>query len=39
VLASIKEKKNLDDALKDSLNAALKEFVEHFKSMKGMARA
>jgi F-type H+-transporting ATPase subunit alpha len=39
VLQAIKEKKQIDDAIKGSLNAALKEFVEHFKSMKGMARA
>jgi hypothetical protein len=35
VLAAIKEKKNLDDALKNDLNAALKEFQSHYKSMKG----
>jgi F-type H+-transporting ATPase subunit alpha len=39
VLAQIKEKKTLDDALKNDLNAALKEFQQQFKSMKGMARA
>ena len=39
LLTAIKEKKTLDDALKNDLNAALKEFQEHFKSMKGMARA
>ena len=41
VLAAIKEKKTLDDALKDDLNAALKEFQEHFKAMKaaGVRRA
>ena len=39
VLQQIKEKKTIDDSIKGSLNAALKEFVEHFKSMKGMARA
>ena len=39
VLAAIKEKKTLDDALKNELNAALKEFQEHFKAMKGMATA
>ncbi|MBY0495966.1 MAG: F0F1 ATP synthase subunit alpha [Cyanobacteria bacterium] len=38
VLASIKEKKNLDDALKNDLNAALKEFQNHYKSMKASAR-
>src|SRR5688572_33423414 len=37
VLASVREKKNLDDALKDDLNAALKEFQQHFKSMKATA--
>jgi F-type H+/Na+-transporting ATPase subunit alpha len=39
VLSSIKEKKNLDDALKNELNAALTEFQSHYKSMKGMAKA
>ena len=39
VLSGIKEKKNLDDALKASLNAALKEFQEHFKSMKATSGA
>ncbi|HEX6178744.1 MAG TPA: F0F1 ATP synthase subunit alpha [Thermoanaerobaculia bacterium] len=39
VLASVKEKKNLDDALKNDLNAALKEFQQHFKSMKATAGA
>jgi F-type H+-transporting ATPase subunit alpha len=39
VLASIKQKKQIDDELKGSLNAALTEFVEHFKSVKGTARA
>ncbi|HUQ87058.1 MAG TPA: F0F1 ATP synthase subunit alpha, partial [Vicinamibacterales bacterium] len=34
VLSSIREKKTLDDAVKNDLNAALKEFQEHFKSMK-----
>ncbi len=37
MLAAIKEKKTLDDALKNDLNAALKEFQEHFKSMKATA--
>ncbi len=37
VLTTIKEKKTLDDALKAELNAALKEFQEHFKSMKATA--
>ncbi len=39
VLSAIKEKKNLDDAFKADLNAALKEFQAHFKSMEGMAKA
>jgi F-type H+/Na+-transporting ATPase subunit alpha len=39
VLAAIKEKKTLDDALKNDLNAALKEFQQHFKSMKASAGA
>ncbi|HEY6124087.1 MAG TPA: F0F1 ATP synthase subunit alpha, partial [Steroidobacteraceae bacterium] len=39
VLSAIKEKKNLDDALKADLNAALTEFQAHFKSMAGMAKA
>jgi len=39
VLATIREKKTLDDALKNELNAALKEFQQHFKSMKGTVRA
>ena len=39
VLGAIKEKKTLDDALKNDLNAALKEFQEHFKSMKATAGA
>ena len=39
VLTAIKEKKTLDDALKADLNAALKEFQEHFKSMKATAGA
>ena len=39
VLTAIKEKKTLDDALKNDLNAALKEFQEHFKSMKATAGA
>jgi len=39
VLTAIKEKKNLDDALKNDLNAALKEFQQHFKSMKAPAGA
>jgi F-type H+/Na+-transporting ATPase subunit alpha len=39
VLATIKEKKTLDDALKNDLNAALKEFQDHFKSRKATAGA
>jgi F-type H+-transporting ATPase subunit alpha len=39
VLSSIKEKKSLDDAVKNDLTAALKEFQSHYKSMKGMAKA
>jgi len=39
LLTAIKEKKTLDDAIKNDLNAALKEFQQHFASMKGMARA
>src|SRR5687767_3579433 len=39
VLATIREKKTLDDALKNELNAALKEFQQHFKSMKASAGA
>jgi F-type H+/Na+-transporting ATPase subunit alpha len=39
VLQTIREKKTLDDQLKADLNAALKEFNEHFASMKGLARA
>jgi F-type H+-transporting ATPase subunit alpha len=38
-LAAIVEKKTLDDGLKADLNAALKEFQEHFKSMKATAGA
>jgi F-type H+/Na+-transporting ATPase subunit alpha len=38
VLAAIKDKKQIDDTIKANLEAALKEFVEHFKSMAG-ARA
>ena len=34
LLTAIKEKKTLDDAIKNDLNAALKEFQQHFKSMK-----
>jgi F-type H+-transporting ATPase subunit alpha len=39
VLEAIKEKKTLDDAIKNDLNNALKEFQQHFKSMRGMAKA
>ena len=35
VLQAIREKKQLDDQLKSDLNAALKEFGEHFVAMKG----
>ena len=35
VLQAIREKKQLDDALKNDLNEALKEFGEHFVAMKG----
>ena len=37
LLSAIKEKKNLDDALKNELNAALTEFQGHYKSMKATA--
>ena len=39
VLSGIKEKKTIDDALKNDLNAALKEFQSHYKSMQAGARA
>jgi len=39
VLAAIKEKKTIDDTIKGNLEAALKEFVEHFMAMKGLAKA
>ncbi|MFM8532594.1 MAG: F0F1 ATP synthase subunit alpha, partial [Acidimicrobiia bacterium] len=39
VLAAIKEKKTIDDTVKGNLESALKEFVDHFKSMKGLAKA
>ena len=39
ILTGIKEKKTLDDAIKNDMNAALKEFQQHFASTKGMARA
>src|SRR6187431_435818 len=39
LLTAIKEKKTLDDAIKNDMNAALKEFQQHFASTKGMARA
>ncbi len=39
VLTAVKEKKTLDDALKNDLNAALKEFQTHFKSIKATAGA
>jgi F-type H+-transporting ATPase subunit alpha len=35
ILQAIREKKTLDDAIKADLNAALKEFGEHFVAMKG----
>jgi F-type H+-transporting ATPase subunit alpha len=37
VLSSIKDKKQIDDSIKASLEAALKEFVDTFKSMRGAA--
>ena len=39
ILTAIKEKKTLDDALKNDLNNALKEFQAHFKSMKATVGA
>jgi F-type H+-transporting ATPase subunit alpha len=39
VLSAIREKKTIDDALKNDLNAALKEFQSHYKSMQATARA
>ena len=36
---TVKEKKTLDDALKAELNAALKEFQAHFKTMKATVGA
>ena len=39
VLAAIKEKKTLDDALRADLSAALTEFQQHFKAMRATARA
>ena len=39
LLTAIKEKKTLDDAIKNDLNAALKEFQQHFKSMKAAVGA
>jgi F-type H+-transporting ATPase subunit alpha len=39
LLTTITEKKTLDDALKNDLNAALKEFQQHFKSMRATAGA
>jgi F-type H+-transporting ATPase subunit alpha len=35
ILQAIREKKQLDDALKNDLNAALKEFGTHFEATKG----
>jgi F-type H+-transporting ATPase subunit alpha len=37
VLAAIEEKKQIDDSIKGNLEAALNEFVETFKSMRGAA--
>ena len=39
LLTAIKEKKTLDDAIKNDLNAALTEFQQHFKSMRATVRA
>lgn len=39
LLQAIKEKKQIDDQIKNDLNAALTEFNQHFASIKGMARA
>jgi len=39
LLTAIKEKKTLDDQIKNDLNAALKEFQQHFKSMKATVGA
>ncbi len=39
LLSTIREKKNLDDALKGELNAALKEFTEQFAAAPAGARA
>jgi len=39
LLATIREKKNLDDALKGELNAALKEFTEQFAAAPAAGRA
>jgi F-type H+-transporting ATPase subunit alpha len=39
VLQAIREKKNIDDQLKNDLNAALKEFGSHFAATKGLAKA
>ena len=36
-VTAIREKKTLDDALKADLGKALKEFQEHFKTMKATA--
>ena len=35
----LREKKNIDDQLKNDLNAALKEFGTHFAATKGLAKA
>ena len=39
LLTAIKDKKTLDDQIKNDLNAALKEFQQHFKSMKATVGA
>jgi F-type H+/Na+-transporting ATPase subunit alpha len=39
LLTAIREKKTLDDQIKNDLNAALKEFQQHFKSMKATVGA
>jgi len=39
LLTTIKEKKTLEDAVKNDMNAALTEFQQHFKSMKATVRA
>ena len=39
LLTAIKDKKTLDDQIKNDLNAALKEFQQHFRSMKATVGA